>query len=1058
MRSTNELVLGEEDVFMQAAKEGLTNVLQLVMERGFSAIDTGYRCCMTLLTAAAGGGHYDTVVLLLDKGANINCGIATQITEMECDNSDGESEDGEGDEEDEYNPEDCISPLNHALFAKHIEVAKLLIKRSAIKSACKRDGIDISTLADLAANDADLAQLLSDNGVNLVKVEDDKTPLISALSKREYLSIPRLLEKGADVNARDERGDTALSILLQSAAPIRAMELVKLLMEYGADINIKNGRSETPLQIACSANLDKVAELFLELGCEPNVHDANWYFSPLYYAAQHDNSRLVKTLLHYGACPEEKSYGEKSTPLHAAASSNSLDAAKLLLEYGVNVEAKNSSGSAALIEAVGVGRLPMVELLIRHGSNVHTKDKYPFLFMLRRRCILPQKMVTQSSVIEWLLEQGADLTSLDKEDRSPLHAAAYEGCASSVELLIEHGAYVHSADMWGWKPLYFAAAGGQFGSCEILAQNRIDVGAEDIKGRTALLLAAKYGCREAVESLIHHEGDVNATPPNGQTILGAIAESYLLDKHLIEAFLESGCDLHVVDKVTGRTVLHFAATSGNVTALNHILDQGWTLSIFWTIFFEAVESDWNVLNLAEELPTSTSSDFANGSQIIADSGSLNNDASGDREVSSELTGNSTAEIAVSHFEADELAASFPAKETIDYQYVFRHSPALEKVAKVLLKQGSNVQLTDIDGNTPLHFTVNLPRLLKKIVNNGGDVNAVNVNGFTPLDRACFSENKSTLDAMKLLLKAGVDIHRSDNLGNTPLHIAVSEYSLEKVFDLFIEYGGEFKASNLLGRTCLHLMSRFCFCSTNSIDKVLLHGGQVNAIDELGNTPLHLALQENNVVMTKGLLKHGADPGAVDSKGSTPLHVGCFSGSWEAVSVVINYKSNLEAKDDKGCTPLHICTVFHQNCCALQLVRKGADLEAKDSEGSTPLHIASAFSDVSTVSLLLEHWASVESKDSEGGIPLHTAAALGKVEVVRVLIDAGSDVNASDVGDDTPLHVSAGSGYTEEVRLVLDNGADLNAMDKEGRTPTECAKLFGHEEIEQCLVERRSLTA
>ncbi|PFX30684.1 hypothetical protein AWC38_SpisGene4595 [Stylophora pistillata] len=71
--------------------------------------------------------------------------------------------------------------------------------------------------------------------------------------------------------------------------------------------------------------------------------------------------------------------------------------------------------------------------------------------------------------------------------------------------------------------------------------------------------------------------------------------------------------------------------------------------------------------LDKKLPTSTSSDFANGSEIISDSGSLNNDASGDQEVSSKLTGNSADEIAVSHFEADELAASFPAKETIDYQ-------------------------------------------------------------------------------------------------------------------------------------------------------------------------------------------------------------------------------------------------------------------------------------------------------------------------------------------------------------------------------------------------------
>lgn len=47
-------------------------------------------------------------------------------------------------------------------------------------------------------------------------------------------------------------------------------------------------------------------------------------------------------------------------------------------------------------------------------------------------------------------------------------------------------------------------------------------------------------------------------------------------------------------------------------------------------------------------------------------------------------------------------------------------------------------------------------------------------------------------------------------------------------------------------------------------------------------------------------------------------------------------------------------------------------------------------------------------------------------------------------------MSAGSGHVEIVRLLLDNGANLSAVDKEGRTPAECAKLFGHKEVEKCL--------
>lgn len=919
VRSTNEGFpdgYREDDVFMEAAATGLTDVLQLLVEKGFSAIDEANRYGDTPLSVAAAGGHYDAVVFLLDKGANINGGTAAQLensTEIKSDNSDDEGEDDEEGEIDKYwyCPEESISPLYRALYAGQIEVAKLLIKRGANTSACMRDSFDLGNLADLAAKDADLAQLLSDSGVTFDKSEIDETPLTMALSREEYHSITHLLERGEDVNARNVRGDTALSILLQYAEPTRAMEIVKLLIKYGADINIKNGRSETPLQIACSANLDKVAELFLEHGCEANVHGANLNFSPLHHAAERNNSRLVRTLLQYGACSKEKSYRDKWTPLHAAVSSNSLDAAKLLLEHGVDLEAKDSSGCTVLFEAVGLGCLPMIELLLHHGSNVHTMDKHgkSLLFhalesmrfldpetveltniiriLLDRGCsvkstdeygrsplyYLPQMATREicellvnhgaelnlrdingetqlhfaakdgnTAVIEWLLEQEADVTSLDKEDRTPLHAAAYEGHVSSVELLIGRGADVNSADKRGWTPLHFAAAGGQLGSGESLVQNGSDVAAVDKKGRTALFLAAKYGCREIVEFLIRHEGDVNSTPLNGQTILGATEESNFLDKVLIEVFLESGCDLHAVDKVTGRTVLHFAATSGNVTSLNRILDQGLDLKA--------------------------------------------KDKNGDTPLH-RAAARGTLEIVQRLIEKGaEIMAVNNKGQT---PFLVAVAVGFKKVAEVLLKQGSNVQVADIDGNTPLHFAVNLPRLLKRIIRNGGDVNAVNVNGCTPLHRASFSENMSTVDTMKLLLKADADIHRRDNQGNTPLHIAVTGYRIEKVVDVFIEYGGDFNASNLQGRTCLHFMSTFSCCSANCIEKVLKHGSQVNAVDELGNTPLHLAVQENNLVITKGLLKHGADPGAVDYKGSTPLHVGCFSGSSKAVSVVTDYK-------------------------------------------------------------------------------------------------------------------------------------------------------------------------
>ena len=138
------------------------------------------------------------------------------------------------------------------------------------------------------------------------------------------------------------------------------------------------------------------------------------------------------------------------------------------------------------------------------------------------------------------------------------------------------------------------------------------------------------------------------------------------------------------------------------------------------------------------------------------------------------------------------------------------------------------------------------------------------------------------------MRGGASVHRQDKQGNTPLHIAVTQRS-DYIAEALIKEGSDdhVNATNLQGRTCLHMASRFG--SSRVLEQVIQHGGQIDAVDELGSTPRHLAvLQKRNGWKAKVLLKHGSDPEAVDYKDSTPLHVACCSGNKEAASVLIDY--------------------------------------------------------------------------------------------------------------------------------------------------------------------------
>ena len=355
----------------------------------------------------------------------------------------------------------------------------------------------------------------------------------------------------------------------------------------------------------------------------------------------YNNGKLVQMLLQYGADAKIRCDEKEMTLLHIAVTSRAIHAAQALLEHGVDLEVKNTLGRTPLAEAVASGVLPMVQLLLKQRSSVHTRDnlgktllmlalehgrygdpetaeitlietlldhgsmvnvtdeygRSPLHYLMihpatrERECFellvrygadvnLPDvnketclHFAATGDNTAWLLQEGANVGTLDRENRTPLHAAAYEGNTSSLEVLIQHGADVYLSDKMGWLPLHFAAA-------EVLLQNESDLGAVDNKGRTALYLAVRSGCREVIAFLVHHGSDVNAKDFSGRTILGAIYEctnyfsSWDPQWNIAHVYLENGGDMHAVDAVSGRTALHLAAVSRGITALDNLLDHG----------------------------------------------------------------------------------------------------------------------------------------------------------------------------------------------------------------------------------------------------------------------------------------------------------------------------------------------------------------------------------------------------------------------------------------------------------------------------------------------------
>ena len=100
------------------------------------------------------------------------------------------------------------------------------------------------------------------------------------------------------INSRDSFHNTALMIALK----LRHMEIVALLIRAGANINASNIYGETALMILVTEPYDNkfFLNFFINYGADINAHDNN-HSSVLRKAIEANNINMVNILEHYGA-------------------------------------------------------------------------------------------------------------------------------------------------------------------------------------------------------------------------------------------------------------------------------------------------------------------------------------------------------------------------------------------------------------------------------------------------------------------------------------------------------------------------------------------------------------------------------------------------------------------------------------------------------------------------------------------------------------------------------------------------------------------------------------
>ncbi|HLP34980.1 MAG TPA: ankyrin repeat domain-containing protein, partial [Amoebophilaceae bacterium] len=172
-------------------------------------------------------------------------------------------------------------------------------------------------------------------------------------------------------------------------------------------------------------------------------------------------------------------------------------------------------------------------------------------------------------VVQALLEKGAPVDALAKDNAAPLHLAAQNGHLEVVKELLEKGAPVDALAKDNWTPLHLAAFNGHLEVVQALLEKGAPVDALEIDNWTPLHRAALNGHLEVVKELLEKGAPVDAQSKGNWTPLQLAAQNGHLA--VVKYLIKEGADIFTRNNHV--TVLHRAISGNNIELIQFILDK-----------------------------------------------------------------------------------------------------------------------------------------------------------------------------------------------------------------------------------------------------------------------------------------------------------------------------------------------------------------------------------------------------------------------------------------------------------------------------------------------------
>lgn len=503
-------------------------------------------------------------------------------------------------------------------------------------------------------------------------------------------------------------------------------------------------------------------------------------------------------------------------------------------------------------------------------------------------------------VIEYLIENKADLYIKGKANWTALSMAAYYGHVNAVKALLNKGFEIKTEIKITSSPLYLAAEAGQADMVEILLEHGYDFKDEDERGISTFAIMVNENHTGAFEKLFASERIKDLMKEYGPYLLYISAD---LNKPDIAQLLFSHGIVSGENASAEGAPLCMALEDGNIDMAKMFIENGVSLD-------EINEDGKSAIDLVVE----TQNDdllywvlqyaVKNDKPILFDK--LLDHPGVNKTLAREglyllflATTFGRNDIGHSLFKRGLVkpgACSSATYPTLSAAVKYGHND----MALTLLKNGANVFERDREGKSALMWAIETNNLvlLDALLEDKNNVETLKEEGEVPylLCSAAYCGNSEVIEA---LFKHGVATDIISTQEYVPLCVA-SKNNFTSVVETLLHHGADADAKDQDDQTPLEYA-----ISNNEpgiVQLLLKAGAKADAIGKDNFTPLSLAAYHNKQEIAEELLNGGADANFVNEQGISALWMAASLGNTEMVELLLKHGANPNLANKNGLTP------------------------------------------------------------------------------------------------------------------------------------------------------------